>query len=89
MSQFFKASRTIWGKEGAVRGGKRYLEIPRFSRTGTASAILNSLNDHVIASFPYKAAHLPGIISGLPVSSRPVKNRKAGKFCFVAYIFAY
>ena len=26
--------------------------ITRFSRTGTASAILNSLNDHVTASFP-------------------------------------
>ena len=28
------------------------IKIPRFSRTGTASAILNSLNDHVIVSFP-------------------------------------
>ena len=32
--------------------GNRQLKIPRFSRTGTASAILNSLNDHVIASYP-------------------------------------
>ena len=30
----------------------RHLKIPRFSRTGTASAILNLLNDDVIASFP-------------------------------------
>ena len=30
----------------------RHLKIPRFSRTGTASAILNSFNDHVIVSFP-------------------------------------
>ena len=30
----------------------RHLKIPRFSRTGTASAILNSLNDDVSASFP-------------------------------------
>ena len=30
----------------------RHLKIPRFSRTGTASAILNSLNDDMSASFP-------------------------------------
>ena len=30
----------------------RHLKIPRFSRMGTANAILNSLNDDVIASFP-------------------------------------
>ena len=37
-----------------VREGdyNRRLKIPRFSRTGTSSAILNSLNDDVLASFP-------------------------------------
>ena len=32
-------------------------KIPRFSSTGTASAILKSLNDHVIASFPSSPNH--------------------------------
>ena len=35
-----------------VERDNRHLKIPRFSRTDTASAILNSLNDHVVTSYP-------------------------------------
>ena len=37
------------------------LLVLSFSRTGTASAMLNSLNSHVIASFPVKATHFHGV----------------------------
>ena len=58
----------------------RHLKIPRFSRTGTASVILNSLNDHVIVSFPYK---LHVFSRGKQWSTRmlvPGENGETGKF---------
>ena len=42
----------ISGVSEANEWDSREFKIPQFSCTGTASAILNSLNDHVIVSFP-------------------------------------
>ena len=39
-----------WNEHVELICNNRHLKITRFSRTGTASAILNSLNDDVIAS---------------------------------------
>ena len=50
------------------------LIFPRFLRTHTASANLNSLNDDVFTS---KATDFPGVISGLHT---PGKNGETGKF---------
>ena len=57
----------------------RHPKTLRFSRTGTASAILNSLNDRDRV-LPVKATRFPGVISGLHVSPLPVKMEKTGKF---------
>ena len=45
----------------------RDLKIPRFSITGTGSAILNSLHDDVNQDLPVKATRFPGVAIGLPV----------------------
>ena len=56
-----------------------HLKIPRFPRTGTASAILNSLNDHVNA--PFRKSYT--FSRGNQWSTRefaPGKNGETGKF---------